>query len=76
VALRAITETQRDLPPDAGLDGAPLSRAEAERLDRLCINVKVAVEELRQTTGVLTRFAAALAGRACVRRAEDPGAPQ
>jgi hypothetical protein len=62
-ALRVLAETEMRLPFDEELIGATLTLAEAERLDRYCLNVKVSLDELQRWSQLLTGAAEDLAGR-------------
>ena len=62
-ALHVIAETERRLPSDEQLVKARLTLAEAERLDRYCLNVKVSVDELQRWSRLLAGAAEEIAGR-------------
>ena len=62
-ALHFLAETEQRLPFDEQLVKARLTLTEAERLDRYCLNVKVAVDELQRWSRLLAGAAEEIAGR-------------
>ena len=62
-ALRVPAETEMRLPFDEELASATLTPAEAERLERYCLNLKVSLDELQRWSRLLTGAAEDLAGR-------------
>jgi hypothetical protein len=61
--LRLLAEADLSLPVHDALSSVPLSRTEAERVDRYCLNVEVALDDLNRWVRLLNLQAAELAGR-------------
>jgi hypothetical protein len=61
--LRLLAEADLMLPVHDELSAVPLSRTEAERMDRYCLNVEVALDDLSRWMRLLSLQAGELASR-------------
>jgi hypothetical protein len=61
--MRLLAEVNQTLPVHDELSSVPLSRTEAERVDRYCLNVEVALDDLSRWMRLLSLQAGELASR-------------
>ena len=62
-AIGVLSETEERLYLDDQFAAARLTSTEAERLDRFCLNLKVAIDELQRWARSLASTVESLAGR-------------
>lgn len=61
--LRLLADADLRLPPAEELASLPLTRTEAERVDRYCLNLEVALDDLSRWLRLLSLQANELANR-------------